>query len=526
MATIVGSSGADTLLGTEGDDLIKAMGGIDELFGGAGDDLYQMYQSAGGHQVTISDTSGIDTITSARPFYTSPNYYTPPTSTPSGWGSAEHIGNTLIVTTPGKPGSFRNPGYGPLEIVIVDHYGDGTVEYLEAGGTLFALVTEALYSGSQNVLMAGTQESDSFKSGSGNDIIFGNNGNDTIVARDGADTVFGGAGKDDLRAGRGDDRVFAGDGKDVVRGQGGNDWIELGASSDKGYGGAGNDRIYGQGGNDRLYGGKGQDVLIGGAGDDKLYGGKGGDTYQFNYDNPSTEGHDIIRDRGDLVPGYQDHDTIEIAGFRGPYIGALDIAAFSIDRDGNHMVLGFGDGAASITVKNQFVVDGGFNIEALEFTGGYWASMIFSIIDADNDPIDDDRGVGWQESGAANELIFCNDEANEVFSDSGMNSIWLGGGVDVLIYKESDPQRLYDINQNQIGGGAVNDIVMDFDVSEDVLDFTEINGLQYGSLELSEDADGDVHIYWNSNDVEVNSIFIELRGVSLAELTESNFVFG
>ncbi len=130
----------------------------------------------------------------------------------------------------------------------------------------------------------------------------------------------------------------------------------------------------------------------------------------------------------------------------------------------------FGDDASSILVVDQFQFNSRKSIEEVLFDGGYWSAIEFNVIDAENDNIGDDRRDRLNMGGEYHEVIFGNDDANEVFGDSGTNLIWLGGGADTLIYKESDPQTLYDLDNHNIGGGAVNDIVMDFDVTQDRLD--------------------------------------------------------
>lgn len=524
MATFTGTSGADTIVGTDEADLIKAMGGIDLLSGGNGGDEYQMYQSGGLHVVTIDEAasdSASDSITNARSFYASASLGY------SAWGGAERSGDDLVIDLPGKPSRFRKPGYGPLEITIRDHYTDGTVETLEAGDFTFQLLTSSLFSGPQNVLMAGNDRNDHFDSGNGNDIIFGNTGHDTILSHAGNDTIMGGRGRDVITSGSGDDHIFGGGARDIIKAGTGHDRVQLGAGNDLARGQAGNDWLDGESGHDKLFGGAGQDMLIGGTGNDTLLGGRGGDTYQFWASDLTEPGHDLIRDIGDRKPAYNDIDIIDIVGLYGASSGSTAdaYAAIAVERIGDDMRIVFGDDASSILVVDQFQFNSRKSVEQLMFDGGYWSAIEFNIIDVENDNIGDDRRDRLNMGGEYHEVIFGNDDANDVFGDSGTNLIWLGGGADTLIYKESDPQTLYDLDNHNIGGGAVNDIVMDFDVTQDRLDFTEIAGLGFDDLVLSQAADGDTHIYWASNDHEISSIFIELRDVALEDVTSDLFLF-
>ena len=530
MATITGTSGNDHLIGTDQDDLLQAYGGVDLLEGGLGADTYQLWQGGGLHVVTIRDTSrdgAVDSITGGRGIHASASLgYT-------AWASAERVGDDLTIVLPGKPSRFRKPGYGPLTITIEDHYGDGEVEYLTAGDTTYRLTTLTdLGASTENLLMAGSAAADEFITGSGTDFVTGNGGSDRIVTGAGDDVAFGGKRGDVIRSGAGDDRVHGDAGRDRVFAGDGNDYVMMGSGNDKAVGGAGVDYLFGEEGKDVLKGQAGKDTLIGGVGNDRLIGGKDGDVYRFGYDHDNYTGtgqwgHDVVRDVGDRVTGYNNHDTIELMGLYGPSDGsrAEAFAQLEVARQGDDMWIATTDGLSSITVRDQFITNPRHMIEELEFYAGYWSAMVFRIIDAEHHDIGDDRGTSWGEGGERHELIFGSEGDDQVFGDSGYNFIWLGGGADTLIYKESDPQIMYDLDQDHIGGGAVIDMVMDFNVAEDRLDFTETKGLSFGDLTISADTDGDAIISWNSGDFEVASISIELRGASTADVSESLFLF-
>ncbi len=147
--------------------------------------------------------------------------------------------------------------------------------------------------------------------------------------------------------------------------------------------------------------------------------------------------------------------------------------------------------------------------------------MRFKILDGARTDIGDDRAYRFGEGGEWNEILFGTDGNDIVFGNSGTNFIWLGAGADTLIYKEADPQSMFGN-----GGGACVDIVLDFDVLEDRMDFTEIKGLTLADLTIGKDADGDATVHWDSGTWEISDILIELRGVSPDDLGAENFVFG
>ncbi len=525
MASILGTTGDDTLLGTPLDDTLTSFGGADYLSGGDGADIYALSQGSGGSTATIEDlgTDGAaDTITGGRGLYASASLGY------QSWATAERIGDDLIIILPGKPHRFRKPGYGPLNIDIVDHFADGEVEYLEAGGVTYRLAA-SMTGSNENDIVGGTRFRDIIKTFDGNDFVYAGQGNDKVVTGVGNDTVFGGDGRDFLRTDAGNDRVFGGAGNDVVISGAGDDWIEAGDGNNRVIAGAGNDYVYSGVGNDTIKGAGGFDTITGFDGDDLLIGGAHGDTYRFGYDREalgSTDhwGHDTVTDLGsraryDAAAGRFSNDILEFHGLYGPSSGNMQdaIAAIQTARMGDDMVISTMDGRSSVTVTNQFVTGTHkYYIEEIVFSAGYWEDPLFRVVSGEHTNIGDDRG------GAAlyNEFLFGTAGADQIFSDTGYDLIWTGAGADTLIYKESDPVPFSHASAN-----VVSDTVMDFDVTLDRFDFSEIPGLTFADLTIGEDADGDAIISWSSGDVAVANIHIELRGVAMADVTEDLFNF-
>ena len=165
----------------------------------------------------------------------------------------------------------------------------------------------------------GTVGDDQMRGHYGSDDMSGLGGNDTIFGRGGADRIHGGAGDDKLVAGGGDDIVYGGGGEDIINGGDGNDRIFGGADRDRLIGSVGDDSLYGGEGNDVLRGDDGNDLLVGGAGRDVMLGGDGADTFVFDLaDNASM---DVIRDfnaeEGDriVVEGLQGAGSVELSLF-------------------------------------------------------------------------------------------------------------------------------------------------------------------------------------------------------------------
>ncbi|MBV1863392.1 MAG: hypothetical protein KUG74_03060 [Rhodobacteraceae bacterium] len=530
MATITGTTHTDTLFGTSGDDVFLSYGitGYEQpdfMSGGDGNDIYDLTEQIGAdprHSYIIDDNGldgGFDSIVNAGALVASASlgYLR--------YASALRDGDDLFIVTPYKPHRFRKPSKPSYEITIKDHFDGEAVETLQAGGIIYALAASGMGSDLADIV-AGTNKGDSLFGFAGDDFITGNGRWDFIDGGDGNDLLFGGKGRDTIKGGADNDRIYGGTGGDRVEGGSGSDYIYLENGNDKGYGGEDNDVLYGQDGNDRLFGGAGNDTLSGGRGDDRMFGGKGGDIYRYDYDidglgSLDTAGHDTIRDNGER-PSWGNQDVLVLHDYYGPSSGSTGeaYARLSFIRDGLNMVMTSDDGLGSVTIENQFKGPK-WTIEELSFSAGYWTPQNFKILDGSRIDIGDDRGRAGYIGGEYNEVLFGTDGDDLVFGDSGTNFIWLGAGSDTLIYKESDPELLYGV-----GGGPVNDIVEDFNIAEDQMDFTEIKGLSITSLTLGSDTDGDARITWYSGDFEIANIYIELRGVDVADLTADHFVFG
>lgn len=528
MAIIEGTTGSDILAGTAEADTLTPHGttipgGRDVLRGFDGGDTYDLRRSAAVpiYNFLIDDrgTDGaVDTITNVGKLYQSASLgYV-------GYATAIRINDTLIFHAPSKPHRFRDAANPAYDIKIKDQYGDGHIETMQAGGVTYNLVSGSLGTASEDI-MAGTNQADGFVADDGDDWMFGNGGRDTLEAGGGDDVVFGGNGGDTIRAGAGNDEVF---------GEAGHDRMWLGDGGDQARGGAGNDRIRGEAGgdwilggdgDDRIFGGAGNDSLTGEAGDDLLVGGKEGDSYNFSFrQGEAGWGHDVMRDAGN-APSYRNIDTIKLGGFYGPSDDSSTdaFARVSFARDGMDMMIVADDGLASIRVEKMF--DANQNrwfIETLELGAGYWEPLVFQILNGEVDAIGDDRDyVSGLYRGAANELLFGTAGKDLIYGDAGTNFIWTGGGADTLIYKANDNE-----SWGGYGGGLSHDIVEDFNIARDRLDFSEIATVtSLAQLTIGQDAGGDATIAWNSGDYEVSSIRIELRGVLQAEVTADLFIF-
>ena len=115
-----------------------------------------------------------------------------------------------------------------------------------------------------------------------------------VLSGDGAWTWwnYGDSGDNEIDGNSADNIMYGLEGADTLRGQQGDDWLFGGEGDDRLEGGEGADVLIGGEGSDTLIGGAGDDMLIGGEGDDTLTGGAGADTFVFGEDS----GNDTITD--------------------------------------------------------------------------------------------------------------------------------------------------------------------------------------------------------------------------------------
>ncbi len=198
--TVMGTNGADLLTGTAGADTIYGLGGNDLVYGYSGDDtLY-----GGDGDDVMHGNSGADVL------------------------------------------------YGGNGNDVLSGRADDDTVYGDAGN-------DWLFGQHGNDTLYGGDGHDNLYGADGDDTLYGGDGNDILIGALGDDTLFGGAGNDAMHGNRGTDVLYGDDGDDVLCGRADDDLV---------YGGAGDDWLFGQHGNDMLDGGTGADYMLGGVGND------------------------------------------------------------------------------------------------------------------------------------------------------------------------------------------------------------------------------------------------------------------
>lgn len=300
-----GRGGHDTLVGSSYSDILVGGQGNDALQGGNGDDVY-VFNHGDGHD-TLTDTGSVSVssndlqllngdvfgdkivfgagitvehISLSRVGSDLRIYVRDPDAT--SWEDTNAIQDSILI---------KNWTTASYRIEALQFY-DGTD--LDISQVFYAWTGTA---SSETKTM--TSLGDWADGGLGNDTIHGLAGDDYLFGRDGNDRLYGDDGHDVMIGGNGDDYLAGGSGNDFLSGDAGDDYL---------VGDAGQDILVGGDGNDTLNGGNDDDVLIGGTGNDTFHASHGQDIYRFGYG----DGQDTYI--GNSTAGYSDRDIVLIEG--------------------------------------------------------------------------------------------------------------------------------------------------------------------------------------------------------------------
>jgi Ca2+-binding RTX toxin-like protein len=271
-----GGSGTDTLVGLAGDDTMDGGSEADRMSGGTGSDIY--FVEDAGDVVDETGGNGIDTVSSSVNFSFA--------DTAHAIGAIENLllagaataangtGNALANTITGN--SFAN---------ILDGSGGNDILHGEAS-------TDTSVGGAGNDILDGGTQADHMYGGVGNDVYLVDNGGDVV----------------DETGGNGIDAVQSSVNfslADAVHAKGAVERLTLTGTAANGTGNALANVLVGNGvgnilsgaaGNDSLYGLAGNDKLVGGLGNDTLVGGLNADVFVFNTTLNAATNRDTITD--------------------------------------------------------------------------------------------------------------------------------------------------------------------------------------------------------------------------------------
>ena len=455
---VIGSAGADNLVGTAGDDFIDGLGRADVMAGGDGDDVYVVDNKK--DVIVESANHGYDRVES-QVTYTLPDnvesIFLKGTRNLAATGNAldnELTGNSGNNRLDGGAGNDKMSGGAGNDVYVVDSTGDQVIELASEGtDTVIASVTYTLTANVERLTLIGagltgtgnnlanliiaSDAGSTLEGLAGNDTLRGGAGSDTLLGGDGNDRLEGGAGSDRMEGGAGNDVYLVDDATDVVieLAGGGTDTVRasvsltlapnvenLTLSGSADIGGTGNDLdntivgntgrniLSGLGGNDRLRGGAGEDQLLGGDGNDRLDGGAGAD---------------------------------RLAGGTGNDTYLVDNAGDRVDELVN-------EGTDTVQASVSYVL--GANVENLTLTG---AGLL---------------------SGSGNELnnVLVANGAGSLLNGLAGNDVLKGGAAhDVLVGGDGNDRLDGGGSADKLVGGTGNDLYVVDDPSDEVIELAE-----------------------------------------------------
>lgn len=466
-----GSAGADNLTGHDGINLLLGEGGADVLSGQGGDDDL----AGGGGADTLDGGDGADRL--------------------EGGG-----GNDSLTGGAGSDGFVFEVNGG--DDVVTDFVSgedvlifrglsrdDLTIETDPSNGAN----TRIAFSGGTVTLMGVTASAVAET-----DLAFVEtdfeNWTDYLAGSLTADSIVGGYGDDALFGDAGDDTLEGNQDNDLLEGELGNDQLS---------GGEGDDGLVGGRGADLLDGGEGNDLLQGGRDDDTLTGGEGADVYSF----VEGDGQDTITD----------FDAVnDILSFI-----VDDPSSITVSTPGGNTLVTYGSGPDQVTLSGVSLpnlmtsgrlqvlwtgsdsADNQAGTSAVDFMSGAEGDDTLQGMDG-NDGLEGDQGDDVLSGNLGDDSLYGgagNDdlsggEGNDVVSGGAGNDTMTGGaGADLFL----------------VGDGGGHDVITDFEVGVDVVDFGEFGV-------------GDVTVQQVGADTEItfgdNTVI--LQGINKNNLTESD----
>jgi len=432
--------GDDTIFGNAANDEIEGGAGNDTLIGGSGDDILR-----GG--------IGNDTLDGL-------GFVTGNIST----GHTEQLfggdGNDILIdrfdTTVFDGGDGDDTIDATDRSQTVINFNSGTKTFTSIENVILSAGNDFFTGAGANDEAHGGAGSDQLVGNDGDDMLFGDGDDDTLFGQDGDDILDGGEGADQMQGAADNDTYFIDNVGDQIFESGGTDKVvasiafTLPSSIENGTAVGGNlltgnstansldgddaaNALDGAGGNDTLIGRSGDDTLTGGDGVDRLNGGTGADT----------------------MTGGDGNDIYEVDNVNDVVIEA---AGEGIDR--------INASADYTNVANVEFLVGKFADFGLNLTGSSGRDRItgankINSGDTLNGEDGNDKLVGL----VGNDIINGGTGNDRIFGNSGDDIIHGGTGNDRSTGQQGADRFIFNV-------GDKRDRITDFDVTEDILDFT------------------------------------------------------
>ncbi|MFT3957165.1 MAG: calcium-binding protein [Piscinibacter sp.] len=480
----IGSSYADTLIGSDGDNYLRGRGGSDSIDGGAGFDIAD-YRDSG------STTANLAT---GRAGYASNvvSGVTVPAGTDTLLGieglSASHYDDTLT----GDAGDNYLRGQRGNDLIDGGAGADRAVYNQATGAVTVNLALGTATGADGNDTLVGIEN---LRGSAYGDTLIGDTGANHVEAREGNDSVDGGAGNDTLVGESGNDSLQGGDGEDVLLGGIGNDtlsggtqpanepdasgragrqffdWadysgstgavnVDLAAGTATGEGSdvlIGIEAVRGSAGNDTLAGDAGDNLFRGNGGDDSIAGGAGIDVVEYGNASGSVNVN-LATGTASGAAGNDSFSSIEVA-IGGAYDDTLTGDA--------------GDNAIRGNAGDD-LLDGGAGVDRVDYRTAGAAVVVdldggFAFGGDGNDTL-----VGFENlrgTDLYDDQLGGDAGANVIEGRGGNDSLSGAGGNDTLVGDEGDDRLLGGAGNDQLRGGAGDDtyVLGDADTGTDTV---------------------------------------------------------
>jgi Ca2+-binding RTX toxin-like protein len=469
---LVGGDGADRLDGGAGNDVLEGGAGGDLLIGGAGFDFADYHLSdagisvdlAGGAPTGGAESDLLEGIEGLIGSAFDDHLHGDGTANILRGGDGDDVldgrgGDDMIV---GGSGADRIIGGDGIDTVDYSGSVGGVVVNLSGGPGSGADAEGDIISGVEVVI--GSAFADLLTGSEGDDFLIGGAGADQFVGGVGVDTVdFGSNGVAiaiDLAsglAGGGDAEGDSFSGIEIIRGTAFDDIMTGDNAGNVFHGGAGADRLDGAGGDD---------LLIGGAGADALIGGSGSDTVDYTA-NATAVIVDLLA--GTAQGGDADGDTLNTIE---NLLGTAFADSITGDTSDNRLDGGAGDDWIRGGVGADLLI-GGAGVDTADY-GNATAGVVFDATgagmggDAAGDRLQSIEIVVGSQFGdvlAAGVGVLAlygaagNDTLNGSAGDdllvggAGSDSLSGGAGIDTADYSDSASAVLIDLGANLGSGG-------------------------------------------------------------------------
>ncbi|NBZ86338.1 calcium-binding protein [Stagnihabitans tardus] len=442
---LTGTARADTMTGSDADNLLLAGLGNDQLDGGKGDDL-------------LNGQGGNDSLLGFV-------------------GNDSLIGGTGVDTLRGEAGVDTLRG-GVGADVIDGGEGQDAASYSDSTTAVRITLVDGAATG-----LGGDAAGDVL---TGIEDLIGSAHADSLTGDDFANVLTGGAGIDTLTGGRGND-VYVTDGLDVLveASGGGRDQVRstvaitlLANFEDAVLTGNAAVNLTGNTVGNGLFGNAGANQLQGLGGADTMGGGAGSDVYIADVTDTLIEEADQGIDRVNIAANYtlaENFENLTLTG-TGHFSGTGNAANNQINGNGGHNTLDGTTGADTLrggAGNDTLVTDGGdVLIEALDSGTDLVLSSVSLTLGAnlENLTLTGTTAVAARGNGLANVLIG-NAVGNQINGGAGIDTLTGGAGLDDFVFDLAP-------------GAADADVITDFTLGEDRLrlDDADFLGLARGVL--------------------------------------------